>query len=112
MTGHFGWRAEPIAMLVTAGVLVAFGQGISNPSLSALVSRSAPAESQGKVFGASQSMSSLARVLGPLSTGWVGYGLGQSAPMYVAASGIALAFLILWFSRITAPEGAPAAGKA
>jgi MFS family permease len=112
LTGHFGWRSEPIAILVLAGVLVAFGQGISNPSLSALVSRSAPPESQGKVFGASQSMSSLARVLGPLSTGWVGYGLGQSAPMYVAASGIALAFLILWFSRAAARAEAPAAAKA
>lgn len=109
LTAEFGWGGRPLAVLVLAAVLVAFGQGIANPSLSSLVSRCAPAEAQGKVFGATQSVSSLARVVGPLSTGWVGYALGSSAPLYVAAGGTLLAFGVLALSGVRAsgrPSGA------
>ena len=46
--------------------ILAFGQGISVPSLLALVSKAASASEQGHVMGVTQSVSSAARVIGPL----------------------------------------------
>lgn len=100
--GYYGWEGRSVAMLAFAGALIALGQGFSNPSLSALISRCAPKESQGKTFGANQSMGALARVLGPLSTGQVMH-WGVSVPFDVAAAGVALAFIIFLMSGISAP---------
>jgi DHA1 family tetracycline resistance protein-like MFS transporter len=99
--GWFGWASQPLAMVALSGVLVALGQGIANPSLSALVSKGAPPEAQGRAFGASQSMASLARVVGPMSAGWVGHWFGASAPLYVAAGGVVVAFVVLYTSRVS-----------
>lgn len=104
LIGHDGWSAGSTALLVAGAVLVSVGQGIANPSISALVSRCAPADGQGRVFGANQSMNSLARVLGPISTGWVMKAFGAAAPLYVGAAFTALAFLILLFSGVRAPQ--------
>ena len=46
--------------------ILAFGQGISVPSLLALVSKSVSASEQGHIMGITQSASSAARVVGPL----------------------------------------------
>lgn len=108
--GRYGWASQPLLYVALSGALVAVGQGISNPSLSALVSRSAPPSAQGRAFGASQSMASLARVAGPLSAGWVGHGLGAAAPLYVAAGGVVLAIAVLAASGV--PRRAPRAFEA
>jgi MFS family permease len=107
--GHFGWASEPLILAAFSGAVVAFGQGLSNPSLTALVSKSAPPQAQGRAFGAAQSMASLARVLGPLSAGWVGHALGAAAPLYVAAAGVAFAFIVLYTSRVPRRSLTPAA---
>jgi hypothetical protein len=54
-------------------------------------------------------MASLARVLGPLSAGWVGHALGAAAPLYVAAAGVAFAFIVLYTSRVPRRSLTPAA---
>lgn len=102
--GIFGWNNQSFVMLAAAAIFVSFGHGLSNPSISALVSRCAPRNEQGKAAGANQSMSSLARVAGPLSTGFVGQSFGPAAPLYVAAGGVAIAFTILWISGVREPE--------
>ncbi|MFN0208108.1 MAG: MFS transporter [Planctomycetota bacterium] len=104
--GIFGWNNHSLFMLVVAAIFVSFGHGLANPSVSALVSRCAPRDAQGKAAGANQSMSSLARVAGPLSTGMVGQFFGPAAPLYVAAGGVAIAFIILWISGVREPEDA------
>ena len=72
------------ALLATIPLL-AFGQGVTMPSLSALVSHSAGESAQGEVLGAYQGISSLARVVGPfageMALGWWGVG----APPFTAA---------------------------
>lgn len=102
--GEFGWADKSFVILVAGAILVSFGHGMSNPTVASLVSKCAPPTAQGKVFGANQSMNSLARVLGPISTGWVAKFFGPSAPLFVAAGGTALAFLILYISGVKAPE--------
>ncbi len=72
--------------LMGAMALVAVGQGISSPSLNALISRAASADEQGAVLGSAQSMSALARVLGPALGGVLFTQFGEPAPFYFASA--------------------------
>ena len=76
----------PLFLAVTA---IGLGNGLSNPSLSGSVSLVSGAEEQGKNLGVSQSLSSLARILGPASGGLLYQLVGAWAPFAVAG---ALAF--------------------
>jgi multidrug resistance protein len=64
--------------------LLAVGLGLTNPSLSALVSRTAPGDRQGSVLGAFQSAASLARILGPI---WASFGYGTVSPWWPYLTG-------------------------
>jgi len=55
-----------IGWLMVVLALLAVGAGISAPSLSALVSRLSPAAEQGSALGIFQSISSIARIIGPV----------------------------------------------
>ena len=55
---------SPLAFV--GGALIAIGFGLANPALSALISRNSPDEQQGAVMGASQSVQSLCRIIGPV----------------------------------------------
>ncbi|MBM4378830.1 MAG: MFS transporter [Deltaproteobacteria bacterium] len=74
----YGWLFLPMAVL-------ALGSALTSPSLSAWVSLRAPADRQGEVLGAYQSMGSLGRLLGPASGGALFSGAGAVAPFAVAA---------------------------
>jgi MFS transporter, DHA1 family, tetracycline resistance protein len=54
------------AGLLALGALFALGNGLATPSLTSLASKSAGAGEQGGVLGVTQSVASLARVVGPL----------------------------------------------
>jgi MFS family permease len=80
---------------------IGLGTGFVNPSLTSLISRHAEAREVGQTLGASQGMSGLARIIGPLFAG-VLYGglhnawfsLNPSRPYIFAAIVMALAFLL------------------
>ncbi len=79
------------------GVLavLAFGQGITSPSVSSLISTATEASEQGAVLGVSQGMASLARAIGPLAAGWlIGARQSVAAPFPAAGIVMALAFLL------------------
>ncbi|MGH7440907.1 MAG: MFS transporter [Polyangiaceae bacterium] len=80
------------AGLYASGALLALGNGLTQPTTSAFISRRAPADGQGGVLGANQSMSSLARTLGPGFGGWLYSNLGARAPYATASVGMLLAF--------------------
>jgi MFS family permease len=65
---------------------LACGHGLSQPSVTSLISRASPAESQGGALGISQSAASLARVLGPAMGGALFQQLAPGAPYVVAAA--------------------------
>jgi MFS transporter, DHA1 family, tetracycline resistance protein len=94
-----GLVAMPLAptplLLALALALLAFGQGVSVPSLSALVSRNAPVSEQGQLLGVSQSLSALGRVIGPVGGGIVFARVGIGAPFYSGAVLVALAMVSL-----------------
>lgn len=83
-----------IWMLYLSGILLAIGNGLSQPSVSAYVSKCASASAQGATLGASQSMASLARVFGPALGGWLYGAVGQRSPYWAAAAGMAIALIL------------------
>ena len=68
-------------------VALGFTNGLSGPSMSSLVSQRAPREIQGSVMGLTQSLGSLARVVGPLFANF----LFQLRPSYPYLYGTCLA---------------------
>lgn len=87
--------APSIAGLALVLALQAFGQGTAIPSLSALISREAGQAEQGRLLGASQSLSALGRVLGPLWGGVAFAKLGISVPYTSGAATVVVALLLL-----------------
>lgn len=89
------------------GVLVflALGAGLVGPSLSSLVSRLSSSEEQGGVLGVYQSLSSLARILGPFFGVFAFEKFGADTPYFTAAgvSCLALGIAALLLSRTPAP---------
>lgn len=83
-----------LAVLVGAMALLAYGVGVGNPALNSLLSRSAHAEEQGKVLGASQSASSLARILGPAWAGTSFSAFGRAAPFLSGACVTGIVWLL------------------
>jgi len=103
-----GLGCSALALVVTAQVrtssslpallpFLALGQGLVSPSLSAWVSRNAPAGLQGQVLGAFQATSSLARIVGPF-VGEMALGQwGLNAPsLQAAALAVAAALVAIW----------------
>jgi len=84
-----------LAGLLAILALLAMGGGIAGPSLNGLLSRLAPAERRGEIFGVTQSLSSLARVVGPLWGGWSFGHLGMSAPYLTAATLVLMALMMV-----------------
>lgn len=83
-----------LAALVPAGAgillyptqgLLALGVGLTIPSLRGLISNRVLANEQGRVIGGSQSLASLAQVIGPLWAGWTFDYLGILTPLWSGA---------------------------
>jgi multidrug resistance protein len=93
------------ALLVASGVM-AVGMGFNNPSLMSLVSRHSAAEDQGGVMGLTQSLNSLARIVGPMWGGFAFDHLGIGMPYITSAVVMGLASLLavhaLWRSQTSA----------
>ena len=83
-----------VPLLVAGIVVFTFGDGLFQPSASALISNAAPAERQGEVQGANQAQQAIARTTGPLAAAWL-YGVAPSAPYAVAAVIVLAAGVVL-----------------
>jgi MFS transporter, DHA1 family, tetracycline resistance protein len=82
--------------LLIAMTLLAIGNGLSNPSLTSLVSKEAEDTERGAVLGVYQGASSLARVAGPMYAGLVFVQLGPAVPFLIAAACMLPAFVIVF----------------
>jgi len=81
--------------LYVSCVILALGNGLTQPSVSAFVSKRAKEGAQGTTLGVSQSISSLARVLGPALAGYVyGSALGMRSPFVLGLVGMLLALVV------------------
>jgi len=72
-------------LLLVAMTMLAIGSGLSNPTLSSLVSKEAAETERGVVLGIFQGAGSLARVIGPMYAGMAYAGLGKNMPFAIAA---------------------------
>ena len=84
-----------LPLLICAIALLTFGDGLFQPSVSAMIAGAAPAGRQGEVQGANQAQQSIARMFGPLASAWL-YGIFAGAPYAVAAIIVFLAAGVLW----------------
>ena len=80
-----------------AAIPLAFGSGLINPTLAALVSKGAAQHEQGAVIGLKEGMSSLARIFGPLS-GLLAFGLKAALPFYIGACTV-FCVSVFWIKR-------------
>lgn len=86
-------RSMPALLGAIAGL--AIGQGLAGPTLSSLISTLAPPDRVGGVLGLYQSLSSLARIAGPLIGQWSLGVLGLAWPHRIGAGLEALAAVII-----------------
>lgn len=86
--------APPFVPMVTIFIMMAIGQGISGPSLHALISNGTSDSEQGFVLGTNQSMSALARAVGPSLSGPMFAGIGPKSPFLFSAGILFLGVLL------------------
>ena len=87
----------PVAPLLLALAAIAFGQGLASPVLSSLISKTSQRQEHGGVLGISQSVGSLARILGPLWGGVLFDYAGPSGP-YVTTAALMVVATVVAFS--------------
>ena len=81
--------------LYVSAMVLAVGNGLSQPAVSAYVSKCADPAAQGSTLGVAQSMSSLARVFGPALAGALyGSALGVRSPFALACVGTGFSLLL------------------
>ena len=76
---------KPWFPVIIGAVLLGTGNGISQPSLSSLVSKAAPEDMRGSIFGVNQSLGSLARIIGPFTAN-LAYAHSPATPYLIAAA--------------------------
>lgn len=73
-----------------------FGDSIFGPSFNGILSKSLDSSEQGRIQGGSQSIQSLARIIGPIIGGQIYVSLGHSSPAFMGVILIAIAIAILY----------------
>ena len=98
--------APSIPALAAACGIVAIGMGFQSPSMLSVISQLSDPADQGSALGVSQSLGSLARIVGPLWGGFVFDRFGHAAPFISAAvlMSIACVLSLVAFSGYT-PTG-------
>lgn len=94
-----------LPVLLVATTLISVGNSFVGPAISTLASRIAPAERQGEVLGAMQSVGALARVVGPASGGFLFQLAGVPMPFLIAGAAMTVA-MILTLTGIRQPAAA------
>lgn len=96
---------SPSFFVLFAGVTAfSIGYSISNTSLNGAISLLSPKKSQGSVFGVNQSLSSMARILGPVSGGWLYQKINHESPFAFAGFLCFFAFIVAFISKKSFPN--------
>lgn len=82
--------------LLILSPLIPIMMGLSMANITALVSRSAPADIQGEVLGINASVQALAQAIPAALTGYLG-GINRNVPVIAAAVTITFAAYLFWF---------------
>ncbi len=98
--------AGTIPLLLVALTLLSIGNGSNNPTALSIISNHAQSEEQGGVLGLTQSLSSLARVLGPVWGGWIFGAVGHAFPFLTG--GVVMIIVLVASMRIKPEDKAQA----
>ena len=79
--------------LALVSIFLSFGTGIFQPTILSLISETTPDSEQGVTLGVNQSVSAMARVLGPLWGGFAFEYLGYQFPFITGAAFMSLIFI-------------------
>lgn len=90
----YGINFFGIALLL---IMLSFGSGILQPTLLSMISKYAPPDEQGSILGFSQSLASLARVLGPIWGGIAFDYIGYEFPFITGGLFTFFAFVVSLF---------------
>jgi MFS family permease len=90
------WR---VSLLYAVAFLIAVGQGLCYPALTALVSKVSPENERGSLLGLATSVGSLARFIGPLLTG-VLYDFAEAAGAFYGGAVLMGAALLIALSML------------
>ncbi|MEB3330211.1 MAG: MFS transporter, partial [Candidatus Sericytochromatia bacterium] len=95
-----GLAGLPLSPSVAAMAVVLLplcaGSGLTNPSLTALISLTAAQDAQGETLGTAQALASLGRVLGPLWGGFAFGALGAAGSYGLAAALMLVVPVLMW----------------
>jgi MFS family permease len=97
-----GMMAVPWLAFV-GSALVACGNGLTTPSINALISRCSRAGNQGFNMGLASSAASLGRIAGPISAGVAFERVGPGVPMLLSAGVVTVAALVV-LGHVRAPN--------
>lgn len=86
-------------MVFLGSSVMALGVGITNPTLSGIVSNSVSDKEQGVTLGTLQSVAALTRIVGPLWAGFVFDWLGPGSPYWSGSIMIAIAAVLIMRAR-------------
>jgi DHA1 family tetracycline resistance protein-like MFS transporter len=87
-------------ILWPASALTSFGAGITQPTMTGIISRAADETEQGVMMGTTQSVVALTRIVGPLWAGFSFDWLGPAAPYWSGAIMITIAALLVTGSTV------------
>ncbi len=90
--------AKSLALLLVLVVLGSFGAAVVRPSVTTLITKSVHQDEQGAVLGVSQSLGSLAQIVGPAAAGWL-IGHGQIVMYGLFCAGFSLLGLLFALQR-------------
>lgn len=83
-------------ILIAGMFIFGFGDSIFGPSFNGMVSKSVDSSEQGRIQGGSQSIQSLARIIGPIIGGQIYVSLGHAAPAFMGIILISAAIPVLY----------------
>lgn len=86
-------------LLTAATVLFAFGASLLRPSLTSHISRQAPAHKQGEVMGITDSLGSIAQIIGPLAGGFLIQNFFPGSLGLTAAATMTIGLILLIIDR-------------
>ncbi|HVJ90525.1 MAG TPA: MFS transporter [Labilithrix sp.] len=91
-------------VLYLGGALLALGNGLTQPSVGAFISKRADPREQGATLGTNQAAASLARMFGPSLGGWLYGSIGPRSPFIAGAVGMGVALIVAFRTGRGAPE--------
>ena len=65
------WYADNLTLLLINVVVGSIGSAFTRPSITTLITKSVKRDEQGAVLGVSQSMASVAQIIGAVVSGWL-----------------------------------------